>query len=1014
MSSTDKTAESSRREGRSQTQSRQPSSSRASIDNRQFNRDGSVSSVGLFDGLTGRQAKKTLDAILEEYNEWRTIHDQNFAKESGFGRIEDYQETGREKRARDDDDDEGTSTDSESETDAKKLKARKTLERLLAKWLERGWVDHFKLYSAIPELKSKPELWNKLLEFLWTALSKANMIEVQFLLLRVRSAKMLEIDWTFRPDTGTAIDEGQTALFAAYDQIRNCNADEHLHNVLLRFHLVRLFETHEAEVHRRVKGGTAENEARKLVNANMVRAFKYQNLPEIDTKHLKRKLLQGKHWSELVRSEYTKDFGFGLLLLLPQANAVTIAQNTPYEVWKFLLTRFASIDIHLMLMCLALQKLGESVYANGICNHDVPLFGYELLKATDLRNHSAASYKTYWRQYPQIPKHAAMELMQLRERSKDIDVFPRLLEQDWQESNKEEVHFIEQRQKQLVAEAKKRIKQLESAKNRAKAKTFSSRVPRNSENEGESSTSASQRGRISQLPAPIIDLTTKVSSTSRQRSKRPRHRAPVAEPAEPDQSALPLSSNPSAIPVLDSSTEVPSGATISVSARTIVSDPITTLLEAADKLASTSSSSINHESTIAATISPPTNQDSMDVEQLESAAHTNVLSTDAIQATPPPLSPDSNVPPPAQPLSTSVNNTPTPIPETDSQLTHSESANHVAPCSRATIHSNSDITTPIPLVSDKDTVEGVESADNTIVQSETGSSMPHPSAPLSTVTSHAQPPTISSNAPTASHFEPDSITLNPDCGIPPPDITIPSINSNPTHVSSVSQLFHQESMDIDQPVRDIGDTESTSQPPQVLRPQRLQISPAQRSRQSASALRSYRSPMPSPSFETLRRALYSNSLHALNPETHQHRFPRPALVASAVVIIQSTQTTATGHPTSSRVDQTGNLHLAVTQIDIQVPNSQGIGWQDQQSAIRDSARVMELDTDEINPEVVPDTQLPPTQAPNEQPLPGDYSAPSGENIIPENWDTLTDEEWYDIFNREMAEADRIRDMPHDD
>ena len=474
MSSTDKTAESSRREGRSQTQSRQPSSSRASIDNRQFNRDGSVSSVGLFDGLTGRQAKKTLDAILEEYNEWRTIHDQNFAKESGFGRIEDDQETGREKRAQDDDDDEGTSTDSESETDAKKLKARKTLERLLAKWLERGWVDHFKLYSAIPELKSKPELWNKLLEFLWTALSKANMIEVQFLLLRVRSAKMLEIDWTFRPDTGTAIDEGQTALFAAYDQIRNCNADEHLHNVLLRFHLVRLFETHEAEVHRRVKGGTAENEARKLVNANMVRAFKYQNLPEIDTKHLKRKLLQGKHWSELVRSEYTKDFGFGLLLLLPQANAVTIAQNTPYEVWKFLLTRFASIDIHLMLMCLALQKLGESVYANGICNHDVPLFGYELLKATDLRNHSAASYKTYWRQYPQIPKHAAMELMQLRERSKDIDVFPRLLEQDWQESNKEEVHFIEQRQKQLVAEAKKRIKQLESAKNRAKAKTFSS------------------------------------------------------------------------------------------------------------------------------------------------------------------------------------------------------------------------------------------------------------------------------------------------------------------------------------------------------------------------------------------------------------------------------------------------------------------------------------------------------------------------------------------------------------
>lgn len=923
MSSADKAPESARSRGRPQTQSQQRSSSHASRDNRQFNRDGSVSAMGLFDGLSGRQAKKTLDAILEEYNEWRVIHDQNIAKESGLGGIEDDPDGGREKRARDAEDDDQTSSDSESEKDAKKEKARKTLERLRQKWLKRGWILNFERYSAIPELKLTPESWNKLLEFLWTALSKDNMVEVQFLLLRVRSAKMLEIDWTFRPDTGTAIDEGQTTLFAAYDQIRNCNAEEHLHNVLLRFHLVRLFESHEAEVHRRMQAGTAENEARKLVNASMVRAFKNQHLPDINIPHLKRKLLQGKHWTELVRSESTKDFGFGLLLLLPQANAVTIAQNTPYEVWKFLLTRFAAIDPYLMLMSLALQPLGESVYANGICNHDVSLFGYELLKATDLRDHSAASYKTYWRQYPQIPKHSAMELMQLRERSKDIDVFPRLLEQDWQQSNKEEVQFIERQQKRLVAESEKRIQKLEFARKRAKAQTFTSRATRNPETEGESSASASRRGRIPESATGTNDRTTQIPPTARPRSKRPRHHTPTVLPSQSDQPALALSSNPTSISVLDPSSEVVSSSTIPPPALTSESDPIAILLQAADRLDPKSSSSINQHSTTTSTIPQPANPESLELQK--SAGNNNTQPADTIQTMPPPPSSDSN---------------------------------------------------------------------------------PNPSAQLL--------PSTLTPAPTALLPDPHSNTIPSESSYPQSENHVRSTISDPTHAPGVSQLFHQDSMEIDQGNRNNNDNQSTSEAPRVFGPERPPTSTAQRSRQSASALRSYRSPMPSPSIETLRRALYSNSLHTPNPETHRQTLSRPAVVASAVLIIQSTQTTATGNSTSSRVDQPGNLHLAVTQIDIQVPNSQGIGWQNQQSTIPDTERFMELDDNQSLAEVIPDTQLPPTQPPNEHPLQGNYRPPAGTNIIPEDWDALTDQEWNDIFNKEMAEADWVRDLPSED
>ena len=514
-------------------------------------RDGSVPTEGFFDGLNRQAARITMQRLVREFDSRMVELDDS---EPSFNVIEDLEED-------------------EDRPAAKRLRdsgTQEQFEKLELEWLKNGWGIQFGLCEEFPGKGNiQLNLWNQLLTLLWKSLEAPNLRQVQELLINLRSEYEYEVDWTHRRSTGYSRTNLQANLLNAYHQV--CLTDNSIrkHGTLQRFQLLNLFESHEDAVRYRRRDGTKNQIARQSVNSAMVAGFSENLGRAIDQEHLQKMLKKGKHWSMMVRSKHTAAFGYGLLLLLPYDLSVTLSTNTAYPIWEYFIEKIPQMDGKLCAMAVALQDIGKVVYENGSDDVTLPMVGFEMMVAEDLRFKELDDLTRYWRCYPEWDSKEIVRAIQLQPKmNNDLDHYPRLVRQEWEAKNRRDMDAIQRRreanervhkhtQLNLELEQRKLAMRAFTPTNTRTKSTKGKEPMRNSSNNAGSSSTAlhDDHRRVMQEVVDIFQQHHEGRSDSQARgySAEPiRSTRPVFQSPEPVTSSSPLSvtNSQSAIPAM--------------------------------------------------------------------------------------------------------------------------------------------------------------------------------------------------------------------------------------------------------------------------------------------------------------------------------------------------------------------------------------------------------------------------------------------------------------------------------
>ena len=305
-------------------------------------------------------------------------------------------------------------------------------------WGKLNWRTVFDLYLRY-DSKTKPDLttWNKLLKWLFTALSEENMSHVQAILRRMRTHTSGAPRLAAAEYHGNGALQLENNVIRDYHNVMRSVTTAELSTITLRLHLAKLYLSHTAYVvhlwERPMKKQTAQNK----VNNILYDFFNKEVKRTVSRQTIGNQVKEGRHWEQLLCSQETRQFGFGLMILLPVTDFTDIARKTSDDAWTFLLHKIPKVQNlkRLTDLAKALQPVTSALERERIGEINTPMIGFELRSPTNLHNVSATNFEACLKVYPNLGIIAALRTIVAHPPTCSPDKIPELIMKEWELKN---------------------------------------------------------------------------------------------------------------------------------------------------------------------------------------------------------------------------------------------------------------------------------------------------------------------------------------------------------------------------------------------------------------------------------------------------------------------------------------------------------------------------------------------------------------------------------------------------
>jgi len=334
---------------------------------------------------------------------------------------------------------EGEETD-DSKADDQALKEcgeLNQINQLRVFWGKRQWSSRFDMYQKYDGHVNLPlSWWNRLLSWIWSSLAPEHMTAMHNVLYRLRTNRNMVSNIHLERNSGRIRPALQEKVVRDYHIVLRACTDQDVGNIIHRFHLADLFQSHAAYVQhfhdtRRLAWQTARHE----VNRILVKVFTEELHTPVSVQKIQNQVKEGRHWGELLSSPATRQVGAGLLLLLPVTGFGDIVRKTADPVWSFVLNNLPNLCPRMLELARVLNPLSQAIRTEGIGLVTCPLLGYELRSPTNIHNLNRNELDACFKTYENLRITDALQAIQSHGRVENPEKIPELVRQEWERKN---------------------------------------------------------------------------------------------------------------------------------------------------------------------------------------------------------------------------------------------------------------------------------------------------------------------------------------------------------------------------------------------------------------------------------------------------------------------------------------------------------------------------------------------------------------------------------------------------
>jgi hypothetical protein len=328
----------------------------------------------------------------------------------------------------------------ETNTNSGKDKLKQQYEELKVYWSKRNWChifERFDKYAGGTALSLTA--WSKLLEWMWSALSKEHMSELHGVSQRLRSSRRRIPSSVRYNEKGIERSESQEELIRAYHAVIRSETSEDLNTITQRLALVALYTEHISYSEEFRGNGKSRQQRQQDVNRTLHKIFNRELDTRVSIQMIKNHVKEGRHWYEMLNMQETRHFGYGLLLLLPARGYKNICRTTSEPVWLFLLQQIPNMSQRIIDLAKALQPVGKAIMSQGSGSVVVPLLGYEIRTPVNLHDISTNDFNDCLIRYTDLPIANVFKIIQQCGRPRTTDEMLELLQAVRESSNSNEI-----------------------------------------------------------------------------------------------------------------------------------------------------------------------------------------------------------------------------------------------------------------------------------------------------------------------------------------------------------------------------------------------------------------------------------------------------------------------------------------------------------------------------------------------------------------------------------------------